>query len=118
MADQDRNAGDGSDRDGGTGRSGTGDAVEVTNDPDAGRYQARVDGRTAGFAAYEVRDGRVVFTHTEVDDAYDGQGVGSVLVREALDDVRAGARQVVPECSFVKAWIERHPDYQDLVAPQ
>lgn len=92
-------------------------SIEVTNDTDAGRYEARVGGRLAGWADYRVREGRVVFTHTEVDDAFEGQGVGSTLVREALDDVGAGERQVVIECPFIRSWIERHEDYQHLLAP-
>ena len=82
------------------------------------RYEAYVGGALAGFAEYR-REGedRIVFTHTEVDDAFEGHGVGSVLVREALDDVRRdGDRSVVPLCPFVKEWIERHPEYEDLVA--
>lgn len=94
------------------------DAVEVANDPDGSRYEARIDGRLVGFASYRVRDGRVVFTHTVVDDDHEGQGIGSILVRAALDDVRSGECRVVPECSFVEAWIARHPDYQGLLAPQ
>ena len=82
------------------------------------RYEAYVGDDLAGFAQYELRgEDRIVFTHTEVDDAFEGHGVGSVLVREALDDVRRdGRRSVVPLCPFVKEWIERHPEYADLVA--
>ena len=57
-----------------------------------------------------------MFTHTEVFDAFEGKGVGSALARGALDAVRAdGTRQVLPRCPFIRGWIERHPDYQDLV---
>jgi predicted GNAT family acetyltransferase len=59
----------------------------------------------------------VIFTHTQVEDAYEGHGVGSALARFALDDVRAsGTRKVLPLCPFIKGWIEKHPDYADLVA--
>lgn len=91
--------------------------VEVTNDPQAGRYEARVGGELAGFTEYRVRDGRITFTHTEVDDAFEGQGVGSALVRTALTEVRDGeGLRVVALCPFVKAWIDRHPDFQGLLA--
>jgi uncharacterized protein len=91
--------------------------VEVTDNPSEQRYEARVGGELAGAAYYQLADDLIAFTHTEVDDAYEGQGVGSSLARGALDDVRAdGRRQVVPRCSFIKGWIDRHPDYQDLVA--
>ena len=90
--------------------------VQVTDNRDELRFEARVDGELAGFAAYELADDLIVFTHTEVDDAYEGQGVGSALARGALDAVRAdGTRRVLPRCPFIRGWIEKHPDYQDLV---
>lgn len=79
-------------------------------------YEVTVDGAHAGLAAFRERPGVVVFTHTEIDDAYEGQGVGSELARAALDDVRARGLKVVPLCPFIKAWIDRHPDYEELVA--
>ena len=81
------------------------------------RYVIHVDGELAGSAYYRLADGVVEFTHTEVDDRFEGQGVGSALARAALDDVRRdGSRTVVPSCPFIAAWIDRHPDYQDLLA--
>ena len=91
--------------------------ISVADNPAQQRYEATVDGQVAGFAQYKVKDGHIVFTHTEVDPAFEGQGVGSVLARQALDDVRAkGQHDVVALCPFIAAWIERHPDYQDLLA--
>lgn len=91
-------------------------AVEVTNNTDAKRYEARVDGELAGFAEYMLTDGLITFTHTEIDPVFEGRGVGSVLARQALDDVRAaGERKVMPLCPFIKGWIGRHRDYIDLV---
>lgn len=90
--------------------------VATSHNPQDSRYEARVDGELAGFAEYELGDGLVTFTHTEVDDRFEGQGVGSALARYALDDVRAeGARRVRPECPFIARWISRHAEYQDLV---
>ncbi|SDX78554.1 hypothetical protein SAMN05660209_01231 [Geodermatophilus africanus] len=89
--------------------------LTVTDVPEAGRYEARAADRVLGLAAYRRHGDRVVFTHTEVDPDAGGSGVGSTLVRGALDDVRAHGRRVVPRCPFVRAWIERHPDYADLV---
>ena len=75
-----------------------------------------VDGELAGFAEYQLTDELVVFTHTEVDPAYEGRGVGGALARFALDDVQAqGTRKVLPICPFIKAWIGKHPDYIPLV---
>jgi uncharacterized protein len=90
--------------------------IEVRDDPGAGRYEITVDGRVAGFAAYRRVAGRVVFTHTEIGDEYEGQGLGGRLVRAALDASRAAGVPVVPRCPFVAGYIERHPEYRDLVA--
>jgi len=90
--------------------------ITVSNNRDQGRYEAHLDGELAGFAAYRQADHTITFTHTEVDDAFEGKGVGSALVRGALDDVRAmGDRSVVPLCPFVKGYIEKHEEYADLV---
>jgi uncharacterized protein len=89
--------------------------VTVRDNPGESRFEACVDGRLAGFSAYELSDGVVTFTHTEVDDDFEGQGVGSALVRQELDAVRArGGLRVRPLCPFVRAWIDKHPDYTDL----
>ncbi|GAW49313.1 MULTISPECIES: GNAT family N-acetyltransferase [unclassified Nocardioides] len=91
--------------------------VATSHNPEVSRYEARLDGELAGFAEYELTDQLVIFTHTQVEDAYEGRGVGSALARFALDDVRAsGTRKVLPLCPFIKGWIEKHPDYADLVA--
>lgn len=91
--------------------------VNVRNNPEQHRYEAVVEDEVAGFAAYELAEGRITFTHTVVEDRFEGQGVGSALARSALDDVRAdGTRAVRPQCSFIKGWIDKHPDYADLVA--
>ena len=90
--------------------------VVVTDNPGASRFEAHLDGELAGFAAYQAADDLIMFTHTEVDDAFEGEGVGSALARGALDAVRAdGSRKVLPRCPFIRGWIEKHPDYQDLV---
>jgi predicted GNAT family acetyltransferase len=93
-------------------------STEVTDHPDRSHFEVTVDGARAGFAAYRLRGADViVFTHTEVDDAYAGQGVGGILARGALDQVRAaGERRVVALCPFIAKWISQHPDYQDLLA--
>lgn len=91
--------------------------VEVRPNPDENRYEAWLDGERAGFAEYQLGHGTIVFTHTEVDDRFEGRGVGSALARGALDDVRAaGERRVVALCPFIKGYIDKHPDYQDLLA--
>ncbi|MGY1652999.1 GNAT family N-acetyltransferase [Geodermatophilus sp. SYSU D01119] len=84
--------------------------------PDADRYEIRDGDRLLGLAAYQRRGETVVFTHTEIDPDAEGSGLGGKLVRAALDDVRSQGGRVVPQCSFVRGWIERHPEYGDLVA--
>jgi len=89
--------------------------ITVRDNPEGHRFEAVDDsGTVAGVAVYRRHDDRIVFVHTEVDDAFEGQGVGSELVREALDQVRSEGLRVVAECPFVREWIERHPDYADL----
>jgi len=90
-------------------------SVEVTDNPDATRYEAHVGEQLAGFARYVRRGGRTFFVHTEIDKAFGGQGIGTALVRGALDAERAAGTPIVPLCPFVRAYVERHPDYDDIV---
>jgi uncharacterized protein len=85
--------------------------VTVHNNVPASRYEAEVDGQPAGFAAYRLAGDGVVFTHTEVADAWEGRGVASALARWALDDVAASGRAIAPRCPFIAAYIRRHPEY-------
>ena len=87
----------------------------VANNPDADRYEIRVDGALAGFTQYRERPGLIAFIHTEVDEEREGQGLGSRLIGAALDDARKRSLAVLPFCPFVNAYIERHRDYADLV---
>lgn len=89
--------------------------TDVTDNPDRHRYEMTVEGKTA-VAVYERDDDTVTFTHTVVPSELEGRGIGSKLVKFALDDARANGLRVVPQCPFVAAWIERHPDYAELVA--
>jgi len=84
---------------------------------DAGlQYEAELNGTPAGLIRYTLDDDVVTMAHTEVDPQFEGEGVGSELVKQALDDVRAQGKRVVPSCPFVAAYIERHPEYEDLVS--
>jgi predicted GNAT family acetyltransferase len=87
----------------------------VSDNADKRRYEAQVDGELAGFARYRVEPGSISFTHTEVDDRFEGQGVGSTLVSFALEDARERGLAVLPFCPFVRGYIQRHRDYADLV---
>jgi predicted GNAT family acetyltransferase len=92
-------------------------SIEVTNNDNDQRYEIHVDGALAGFAQYRLHPDALVFTHTEVFDEFEGQGVGSTLARGALDDARARGAKIKPLCPFIASYIERHPAYQDLVLP-
>lgn len=88
--------------------------VEVSRNDEAGRYEARVDGRLAGFAEFRLGEGTVEFPHTVTEPEFGGQGVASSIARVSLDEARAEGRRVIPSCSFYARWIDRHPDYADL----
>jgi predicted GNAT family acetyltransferase len=87
----------------------------VRDNPEQSRYEALVDGAVAGFATYQRRDGTITFLHTEVDDAYEGHGIGGTIVRESLDDVRSQGLKVRPVCPFYKRFFAEHPGYADLL---
>jgi predicted GNAT family acetyltransferase len=92
------------------------DAEIIVRDNEAQhRYEILVDGDLAGFSAYREDAGHRVFTHTKVDDDYEGQGIGSALAKGALDDTRRRGLSVVARCPFVAAYIQRHPEYTDLL---
>jgi uncharacterized protein len=88
----------------------------VRDVPEADRYEIRDGEQLLGHADYERRGDTVVFIHTEVDQDSGREGLGSTLVRAALDDVRAKGGSVLAQCSFVRGWIEKHDDYADLLA--
>jgi uncharacterized protein len=98
------------------GTTGTTADAEVVDVPEANRYELRLGGRLIGLAAYRRRNGRIVFTHTEVDEAREGQGFGSLLAEAALEDARHQGLEVVPLCPFIAHYIDRHTEYEPLVA--
>jgi uncharacterized protein len=79
------------------------------------RYEMQVEGHTALVQYRDERDGTVRLIHTEVPDALEGRGIGSSLARGVLEAIRAEGRTVVPQCTFIAAYIDRHPEYHDLV---
>ena len=99
------------------GPSGTvGDvSVTVVDNPTESRVEARVDGTLAGVSEYELTSDTIIFLHTQVAEQYEGQGVGSEIARYALDDARARGLYVRPLCPFIRSWLKRHPEYDDLI---
>ena len=91
---------------------------EVRDNPALGRFEVASGGAVA-FVEYDrAGGGRIALLHTEVPEALSGQGVGSKLVRGVLDAVRTERLRVVPRCEFVAAYVERHPEYRDMVAEE
>ena len=90
------------------------DAV-VCDNPAVGRYELFVDGELAGLAVYTLSGDTMTIPHTEAQPRYEGRGLGARLAKFALDDARRRGLRVVPRCPFIAAYIERHPEYADLV---
>lgn len=87
----------------------------VADAPDASRYEIHLDDELAGFAEYELSEGLIAFTHTEVGDEFAGQGLAGELVGFALADARTRGLAVHPFCPYVRSYIAKHPDLVDLV---
>ena len=88
--------------------------ADVVNNKAHHRYELVVDGHLAA-TYYKIADGVITFIHTEVPAELNGKGIGSALVKGALDQVRADGLKVIPQCPFVKAYIGKHPEYADLL---
>ncbi len=86
----------------------------VSNNPAHHRYELAVNGHIAA-TYYQIADGVITFVHTEVPPELGGKGIGSILIKGALDQVRADGLKVIAQCPFVKAYIDKHPDYADLL---
>jgi predicted GNAT family acetyltransferase len=89
--------------------------IEVADAPERDRYELSIEGEVAGFTAYRTRPGLIAFIHTEIDERLQGHGLGDRLIRFALEDARARGLAVLPFCPFVKAFIERHREFEALV---
>lgn len=86
----------------------------ITHNGNTQRFETTIDGQT-GYISYKSQDGVLIYDHTIVPSELGGQGVGSALVKHALDYARDQGKKVVPQCSFVASYINKHPDYQDLL---
>ena len=90
----------------------------VIDDPERQRFEVKLGGEVAGFLQYKARPGLIALNHTEVDERFEGQGLGSRLIAFALNDARARELAVLPFCPFVNEYIQRHREYVDLVPTQ
>ncbi len=86
----------------------------VVNDIDRHRFELTVDGHLA-FIDYRNEGDRLILVHTEVPKALGGRGIGTILVRSALNEIRQRGHRIVPQCPFVSAFIERNPEFKDLL---
>ena len=91
------------------------DDIIVRDNPETSRFEATLDGTLMAVAQYERTADRITFTHTIVAEAAEGYGVGSKLVKFALDKARTEELAVIPQCPFVQSYLRRHPEYGDLV---
>ena len=88
--------------------------LEITHNQSANRFETSIDNQT-GYISYQERGDTLVYDHTIVPQALGGRGIGSALVKRALDYARENGKKVVPQCSFVSAYISEHPEYKDLL---
>jgi uncharacterized protein len=89
--------------------------ITILDDPDEARYEIRSDGELAGFATYRLRSGLIELVHTEIDEEFEGRGLGSQLISFALDDARERGLAVLPFCPFVNDYMRRHRQFVELV---
>mgnify|MGYP001246046647 FL=1 len=91
------------------------ETIEVADNVAAARFEVRLDGTVVGFADYVLKGGTIILSHTEVQPEFEGRGLGSRLARAALDAARDAGLKVIPRCPFIARYIDRHPEYADLV---
>jgi predicted GNAT family acetyltransferase len=87
----------------------------IVDNAERGRYEIHADGALAGFVQYRRGPGQIAFLHTEIGEAFEGQGLGSELVAAALNAARDAGEAVLPFCPFVRGYIKRHSEYASLV---
>ncbi len=94
-------------------------ALSIADEPGALRYEARRGDDLVGFVEYRWIGGRRVLLHTEVLPPLEGTGVGSAMARFLFEDAVASGSRVTVKCPFLRAWLERHPEYAAIItAPQ
>lgn len=89
--------------------------ISIADNTGKERYEVRTGGELAGFLQYQLRRGLIELVHTEIDEEFEGQGIGSRLISFALDDARQRGLAVLPFCPFVNDYIQRHRQYAGLV---
>ena len=92
--------------------------AKVVDVPEKGRFEIRLDDRVVGLASYHIDGTTMTLPHTEVDPSVGGRGIGTALVSGVLDAARERGLHVLPYCSFVRHYIQQHPETVDLVAEE
>jgi predicted GNAT family acetyltransferase len=82
----------------------------IADNEAASRFELFVEDELAGFAEYQLTDGGITFTHTVIDDAFEGQGLGGKLAKHVLTTAKDRGLTVTPLCSFIRGYLERHPE--------
>ena len=90
-------------------------SIEIADNPADRRFELTVDGQLAGFVVYRDENGTRALVHTEVDPAFEGQGLGGKLASGVLEQLRERGEQIIPVCPFISSYIRKHPDYLDVV---
>jgi predicted GNAT family acetyltransferase len=89
----------------------------VRDNPDRHRFEIDLGDGSVAIAEYTLPAGKIMFTHTEVPEAHEGKGIGSALIRHALDAARERGLKVIPICPFFAAYMQKHAEVQDLLDP-
>ena len=92
-------------------------ALTIRDNPERHRFEADLGDGSFAIAEYTLPAGKIMFTHTEVPEAHEGKGIGSALIRYALDAARRRGLKVIPICPFFAAYMQKHAEMQDLLDP-
>ena len=93
------------------------EAPKVRDNPDRHRFELDLGDGSMAIAEYTLPAGKIMFTHTEVLEGHEGKGNGTMLIRFALDAARERGLKVIPICPFFAAYMQKHPEVQDLLDP-
>jgi len=91
--------------------------LTVRDNPDRRRFEIDLGDGSFAIAEYTLPAGKITFTHTEVPEAHEGKGIGTALIRFALDFARERGLKVIPICPFFAAYMQKNADVQDLLDP-
>jgi predicted GNAT family acetyltransferase len=90
--------------------------AQLRNNTEKHHYELVDEGQVVGFVKYRLVGDAIRLVHTEIDPRHEGKGYGSALAKQVLAEMRAQNKQIVPVCKFIAGYIEKHPEYSDLIA--